>query len=264
MSVPRPNNKRPAWILYLHVVCVYLFLYAPIIVLVLFSFNTDRRNATWQGFTFNWYYQLFCDENVLRALGNSLKVGLTSTVIATFLGTLAAIGLSKYQFKFSRLAGSLAYLPLVVPEIVMGISILTLFLSLGIKLSLMTIILAHIAFCISYVVVIVRTALAGLDKSLEEAAADLGANRWETFRYVIFPQILPGIVSGALLCFTLSFDDFVIAFFNAGVGSGTLPMAIHSMLKFGITPEINAISTIMLAVNIIMIIIVKYLNAKDR
>ena len=142
----------------------------------------------------------------------------------------------------------------------MAISILTLFLSLGVKLSLFTVILAHIAFCIAYVTITVRTRLAGLDPSLEEAAADLGATRWETFRLVTLPQIWPGIISGALLCFTLSFDDFVITFFNAGVGAGNLPMAVHSMLKFGVTPEINAISTIMLVFSISLMVVYTFID----
>ena len=250
MSVPRATERRSSWILRLHTLLIYSFLYAPIVVLVLFSFNTDRRNAAWQGFTLEWYVSLFHNETVLRALGNSLKVGLCATFFATLIGSLAALGLARYQFKGRNLLGSLVFVPLVVPEIVMGISILTLFLSLGIRLSLVTVIMAHIAFCISYVTITVRTRLAGLDPALEEAADDLGATRWEAFIYVTLPQILPGIISGALLCFTISFDDFVITFFNAGVGSGTLPMAIHSMLKFGITPEINAISTIMLVCTI--------------
>lgn len=250
MTVSRANIKKSPWLLRLHTLFVYFFLYAPIAVLVLFSFNTDRRNASWQGFTLEWYYSLFHNETVLRALGNSLKAGITATIISTVIGTMAAVGLSRFKFKGSGVIGKLVYIPLVVPEIVMGVSILTLFLSLGVKLSLMTIILAHIAFCIAYVTITVRTRIAGLNPILEDAAADLGATRWEAFRLVTLPQILPGIISGALLCFTLSFDDFVIAFFNAGVGSSTLPMTIQSMLKFGITPEINAISTIMLIASI--------------
>lgn len=260
MSVPRLSEKKPPWYLRLHTLCVYLFLYAPIIVLVLFSFNTDRRNTTWQGFTLDWYFSLFQNETILRALGNSLKVGLCATFFATLIGSLAALGLSRYEFKGRGLVGSLVFIPLVVPEIVMAISILTLFLSLGVKLSLFTVILAHIAFCIAYVTITVRTRLAGLDPSLEEAAADLGATRWETFRLVTLPQIWPGIISGALLCFTLSFDDFVITFFNAGVGAGNLPMAVHSMLKFGVTPEINAISTIMLIFSISLMVVYTFID----
>ena len=247
------TTPKSSWILRLHVLLAYIFLYAPIIVLVVFSFNSDHRNANWQGFTLHWYYSLMHNEAVQRALLNSLKVGLTSTVIATAIGSMAALALSRYEVPCHKLVGFLVFVPLVIPEIVMGISILTLYLSLSIPLSVYTVIFAHVAFCISYVTITVRSRLAGIDPSLEEAAADLGATRWATFRLITFPQMLPGIISGALLCFTLSFDDFVITFFTAGVGSGTLPMTIHSMIRFGITPEINAISTIMLAISLSII-----------
>ena len=246
----REKSTATPWLLRLHVVLAYIFLYAPIIVLVIFSFNSDQRNANWQGFTFHWYFNLLHNETVQRALFNSLKVGLSSTAIATTIGSMAALALSRYEVPCHKLVGFLVFVPLVIPEIVMGISILTLYLSLSIPLSIYTVILAHVAFCIAYVTITVRSRLAGIDPCLEEAAADLGATRWATFRLVTFPQMLPGIVSSALLCFTLSFDDFVITFFTAGVGSGTLPMTIHSMIRFGITPEINAISTIMLVLSI--------------
>ncbi len=241
------RSRGPNWLLRVHALLVYAFLYAPIVVLVLFSFNADQRNATWKGFTLEWYWRLFTDQAVQRALSNSLKVGLVATLVATVLGTMAAIGLSRHRFPGRGLIGSLVFIPLVVPEIVMGLSILTFFLTIRQPLSIYTVMLAHIAFCVSYVIITVRARLAGMDPSLEEAAADLGATPWQTFRFVTLPQILPGVVSGALLCFTLSFDDFVITFFTAGVGAGTLPLTIHSMLKFGVTPEINAISTLMLA-----------------
>lgn len=265
MSLPsNSHTKAASWLLKLHVLLVYCFLYAPIVVLVVFSFNADRRNASWQGFTWHWYYSLLHNEAVQRALLNSLKVGLSATIIATIIGSLAAISLSRYNIPGRNLISRLVFLPLAVPEIILGISILTLFLAVGKQLSLVTIILAHVAFCISYVTITVRTRLAGMDSSLEEAAADLGATRWQAFFLVTLPQIMPGVVSGALLSFTLSFDDFVITFFNAGVGSGTLPMAIHAMLKFGITPEINAISTIMLFSSITLMIIYAVMDRRQN
>lgn len=264
MNISRANHKPASLLLRLHTLLVYAFLYAPIIVLVVFSFNSDRRNASWQGFTIDWYFSLMHNEAIQRALLNSLQVGLISTAIATLIGTLAAIALSRHRLPGHDLISSLVFVPLVVPEIVTGISILTLFLLIGQKLSLLTVILAHVAFCISYVTISVRVRLAGMDPSLEEAASDLGATDWEAFRYVTLPQIIPGVVSGALLCFTLSFDDFVITFFNAGVGCGTLPMTIHSMLKFGITPEINAISTIMLVCSVSLMIIYGWTDSASK
>ena len=258
------SHRGPnAW-LRLHALLVYAFLYAPILVLVVFSFNSDRRNAAWKGFTLHWYQALWTDETVRRALSNSLQVGLGATLVATVLGTMAALALSRYRFPGRSLVGGLVFLPLVVPEIVMGISILSLYLALHQRLSLLTVMLAHIAFCISYVTITVRARLAGMDPSLEEAAADLGASPWETFRLVTLPQILPAVVSGALLSFTLSFDDFVITFFTAGVGAGTLPLAIHSMLKFGVTPEINALSTLMLATTLTMMGVWAWLEGRGR
>ena len=258
-----PHRGPNPW-LRLHALLVYGFLYAPILVLVVFSFNSDRRNAAWKGFTLHWYQALWTDETVRRALSNSLQVGLGATLVATVLGTMAALALSRYRFPGRSLVGGLVFLPLVVPEIVMGISILSLYLALHQRLSLVTVMLAHIAFCISYVTITVRARLAGMDPSLEEAAADLGASPWETFRLVTLPQILPAIVSGALLSFTLSFDDFVITFFTAGVGAGTLPLAIHSMLKFGVTPEINALSTLMLATTLTLMGAWAWLDRRQR
>lgn len=255
-------HKKPSWLLKLHVAFAFLFLYAPIIILVIFSFNTDRRNASWQGFTFDWYISLLHNEAILRALLNSLKVGIAASIIATVIGTMAAVGLCRYKFSGKKIISNLVFLPLVVPEIVMGISVLTLFVDLGITRSLITVILAHIAFCISYVILTVTTMATNMNDALEDAAADLGATKWETFRLVTLPQLYPGIISGALLSFTLSFDDFVITFLNAGVGCGTLPLAIHSMLKFGITPEINAISTIMLICTLMLTLIIRWLHSK--
>jgi spermidine/putrescine transport system permease protein len=256
------RSRGPNWILRLHALAVYAFLYAPIVVLVAFSFNADHRNAAWKGFTLDWYVRLLSNETVHRAVANSLKVGLVATLVATVLGTMAALALSRHRFLGRGLVGGLVFIPLVVPEIVMGLSILTFFLTIRQPLSLYTVMLAHIAFCVAYVVITVRARLAGMDPSLEEAAADLGATPWETFRLVTLPQILPGVVSGALLCFTLSFDDFVITFFTAGVGANTLPLTIHSMLKFGVTPEINAVSTLMLGCTVTTMTLYTWMERK--
>jgi spermidine/putrescine transport system permease protein len=257
-------SARPSsWFLRAHVLLVYAFLYAPIVVLVIMSFNDDHRNASWKGFTLKWYGALLTDVHVQRALLNSLKVGLVATLVATLLGTMAALALSRHRFPGKGLIGTLVYVPIVVPEIVMGISLLSFFIALGLKLSLYTVMVAHVAFCISYVTITVRARLAGMDPALEEAAADLGATPWETFRLVTMPRILPGVVAGALLCFTLSFDDFVITFFTAGVGAGTLPLSIHSMLKFGVTPEINAISTLMLGCTMTLMALYAWLEGRQ-
>lgn len=257
----REPQTSPLW-LRLHAFSVYLFLYAPILVLVLFSFNTDRRNSVWHGFTTEWYGKLLHNHSLLQGLQNSLKVALLATLLSTVIGTMAALALSRYRFRGRQMVGSLAYLPMMVPEIVTGIALLSFFIQIGIQLSLVTVIVAHVAFSVGYVTVTVRTRLAGLGANLEEAAADLGADPWTTFRLVTLPRILPGILSGALLAFTLSFDDFVITFFTAGVGASTLPLKIYAMLKFGVTPEVNAISTIMLCLTLGLLALWSRLEAR--
>jgi len=257
----REVKPSPLW-LKLHAFCVYLTLYSPIVVLVLFSFNQDRRNAVWRGFTLDWYQQLWANEGLLRALFNSLKIASLSTLLSTLIGTAAALALSRYQFRGRSAVGALAYLPMMVPEIVTGIALLSFFIKLGIRLSLATVVVAHVAFSVGYVVVTVRTRLASLSGNLEEAAADLGASPWTTFRLVTLPRILPGVISGALLAFTLSFSDFVITFFTAGVGATTLPLKIYAMLKFGVSPEVNAVSTIMLMITLMMLGIWSWLERR--
>lgn len=238
----------------LHTLGVYVFLYAPIVVLVMFSFNSDRRNVNWSGFTLEWYGKLLHNENLHRAIWNSLLVSLSATLVASILGTLAALALTRYRFRGRSTVTGLIFLPMAIPEVVMGTSLLTFFVSLGFRLSLATVIMSHIAFCVGYCTATIRSRLEGTNFACEEAAADLGANPWQCFWLVTFPRILPGIASGALLSFTLSLDDFVVTFFTAGIGAGTLPLKIYSMVKFGVTPEINAISTLTLTITLIALL----------
>jgi spermidine/putrescine transport system permease protein len=236
-------------------VLMYAFLYLPILTLIVLSFNTSRIGVVWQGFTLKWYIKLFHDASLAIALKNSLIVALVTTAVSTIIGTMAALAMHKYQFRGQLLWNGMIYLPVIIPEIVMGVSLLSFFAFLKIGLGLGTITIAHIAFCISYVIIVVRARLHGFDPSMEEASMDLGANRLQTFFYVTLPIIAPGILSAALLCFTLSIDDFVITFFTQGPNSTTLPVKIYSMLKFGVTPVINAISTLFLVVTAIIIIL---------
>lgn len=237
-----------------YVAFVYAFLFAPIAVLVLFSFNDSKRNATWQGFTLKWYGELFRDQPVLDSLWLTMKVALVATVIATVFGSLAAYALTRYKFRGSSLYNGSIYVPLVIPEIVFAVALLSGFNVAGIGLSMKTVIIAHVAFMVSFVIVVVKARMAGFDTKLEEAAMDLGANELQTFYYVTLPFMLPGILAGALLAFVLSFDDFVITFFNSGVGNTTLPLKVYSMVKFGVTPEINAISVFMLLISFVMLL----------
>lgn len=246
-------GKLPDRALLLMAGLIYLFLYAPILVLMVFSFNSSRSTRVWEGFSTQWYAALWRDQSVLDALYNSLVVGVTSTIIATIIGTLTAMALTRHRFRGHGVADSTIYAATVMPEIVVGVSLLVFFVAVGIGLGLTTIIIAHVAFNISFVTIVVRARLSGMDQSIEEAARDLGANPLQTFLRVTLPLILPGVMAGALLAFTLSFDDFVITFFVSGVGSSTLPLKIYSMIKFGVSPVINALSTVILVATMILI-----------
>ena len=232
---------------------VYLFLYAPIAVLVFFSFNSSRSTQVWTGFSTQWYGELLRDETILSAFKNSLIVGVSATVISTAIGTLAALAMAWHNFRGKKAADSTIYAATVMPEIVVGVSLLAFFVTVQMQLGLITIIIAHVAFCISFVTIVVRARLSGMDRSVEEAAQDLGANPVTTFFRVTLPLILPGVMAGALLAFTLSFDDFVITFFVSGTGSSTLPLKIYSMIKFGVSPVINALSTVVLLATMVLI-----------
>ncbi|MDU2621044.1 MAG: ABC transporter permease [Dialister sp.] len=241
---------------------VLAFLYLPLLILALYSFNDSRLNAVWTGFTFKWYAALFQNRQVLEALLNTLFVGAVSTAVSTVLGTTAAIALHKYRYRFENLLNGFIYLPILIPEIVMGLSLLVLFSQTGLALGKTTIILAHITFCLSFVVITVGARLEGMKTEYEEAASDLYAKPWQCFRYVTLPLIMPGVVAGALIAFTLSIDDFVISFFVAGPDSTTLPLYIYAMVKRGISPEINALSTLMILVEILLVLFADFLHVK--
>jgi spermidine/putrescine transport system permease protein len=243
-------------------VAIYAFLFAPIVVLIIFSFNDSRRTFIWRGFTLDWYPRLFANDDLLDALLVTFQVAAVAVVVATILGSLLGLGLARLRFRGSGAAETLLLLPMVTPEIIMGISLLIFFFQLfGAIGSIGQLSIAHITFCISYVAVTVRARAAGMDPRLEEAARDLGASAWGAFRYVTMPLILPAVVAGAMLAFALSFDDLVVSSFNYGVGSATLPIHIYSAIKFGVTPEINAISTIIVAIVSIALFIAWRLGA---
>lgn len=243
-------------------VCVYAFLYIPIVVLIVFSFNQSRLNAVWTGFTLEWYGKLIHNDEVMRALSNTIKVAFFTSIISTVIGTLAAVGMYRYKFKGKAVLDNLLYIPVVIPEIVLGISLLIFFQRVSIPLGITTLIIAHCTFCIPFVVITVRSRMAGFDRSLEEAAMDLGAGQVKTFFYVTLPNIMPGVVAGALLSITLSLDDVITSFFVTGPSSTTLPLQIFSMVKFGVSPEINALSTVMLLVTVIIAVLSETINSK--
>ncbi len=244
---------------------VFAFLFLPIIVLVFYSFNSSSMNIIFEDFTFDWYYKLFQNSDLIESFVNTLIVALVSTVTSTVIGTISAYGLYKYNFRGKGFINGLIYVPIVIPEIVLGISLLSIYTLMKLELSLFTIVLSHIAFSIPFVIVSVRSTLTKDIKMLEESARDLGANNYTIFKEIVLPTIMPAIISGATLAFTLSLDDVVISYFTAGPGSNTLPLYIYSMIKTGITPDVNALSTLMmLVVFIILISITIYQGRRIR
>lgn len=244
---------------------LFVFLYAPLVVVVVYSFNAARFGAGWTGFTTKWYGELFKNPLALSAAKNSILLAVFSTAIATVLGTLLGYGLTRYEFPGKRSFGQLLYVPVFIPDIVLAVAMLLFYALvrqwLGIfELGLTTMVLAHVTFQIPFVAIVVRARLAGLDPALEEAARDLGANEWSTFRHVTLPLILPGVLAGGMLAFTLSLDDFVVSFFTSGPGSTTLPILIYSSVKRGITPDINALSTLMILACVLGTVLVTLLQ----
>jgi spermidine/putrescine transport system permease protein len=246
----------------------FLFLYMPIIIVIFFSFNDSRSTAQWVGFSTRWYAEMIADGQVISALWNSLFVAIVSTIISTVIGTLAAMAMERYRFRGQLMMDAVLYLPIIIPDIAMAIMLLIFFNVTGIgfepwKFSLFevrfavpySVIIGHVAFNISFVAVVVRARLAQMDRTLEEAANDLYANNWRTFVKVTLPMMMPGILGGALLAFTLSLDDFVITFFTSGAGFNTLPVRVYGMIKKGVTPKINAVSSLMLAFSLLLVMI---------
>jgi len=256
------RREMPRFWLWFASVLVYAFLYIPLAIVVIFSFNDSKLNAEWVGFTTAWYAKLLADESMLRAALNSVLIACTAAAVATVLGTMAGIAMHRFR---PRLLPFLVFTPVAMPEILLGVSLLIFFLDtaapllamVGIDfgLGLVTVVIAHITFCIGFVAIIVRARLAGMDESIFEAARDLGATPWRTFREVTLPLILPGVIAGALMAFTLSIDDFVITFFTAGVGTKTLPLEIYTMIKVAVTPEVNAISALLMSLTLALIVI---------
>ncbi|MBI2975555.1 MAG: ABC transporter permease [Chloroflexi bacterium] len=277
------SNRRSPWLV-LATLLVYGFLYAPIAVLMIFAFNSSRTNVVFEGVVnqgpcgpFYWFCVLFKNREVLNAARNTLTIAFTSTVVSSIIGTMAALALQRYRFPAKTFSEAALYIPIVIPEIVMGIGILVLFSTTftwlnglldltgdrRFSLGLGTVILSHIAFSIPFVALVVRARLHGFDKSVEEAAMDLGANEVTTFWRVTLPIIAPGVLSGALLAFTLSLDDFIITFFTSGPGSTTLPIYVYGLLRRIITPEVNALSTVWICTVLIVVFFSQRLESRE-
>lgn len=232
---------------------VFIFIYLPIFFLIANSFNEARFGGIWAGFTWKWYNKLFHDSAIWEAMRNSLIVGVSSTFASTILGTMAAFAMHRFKSSLQAVHYSFIYFPLIIPDILMGISLLLFFVALNIKLGLFTIFIAHTTFCLSYVAMVMLSKLQHFDFSMIEAAQDLGADRRAVVRRILVPLLAPGIIAAALLAFTLSIDDFVITFFVAGEGVTTLPLYIYSMMKFGASPAMNALCTLILVITFIFI-----------
>ena len=233
---------------------VFLFLYAPIIILIVFSFNAGTSSSVWKGFSLKWYRELFRDRDLGEALINSLILAVLSCAFAVLIGTSGALGMSRRKRKLDDAVAYVSTLPIMIPEIILGMVFLSVFSLMGLPFGMVTLVIAHTTFCVPYVFTMVRARLVGMDRSLEEAALDLGATKWQVFRDVILPQILPAILSGVLLAFAMSFDDVVISIFVTGPKVNTLPVKIYTKLKTGVTPEINALATVMLLVILLCLI----------
>lgn len=234
-----------------YAVLVFAFIYIPIVIMVIFSFNDQNNNYYWKGFTWKWYEKLFTNSDLIHYLGNSLIVAITATMISIIVGVIGAMGLMRFEFKLKQAISSSLYIPIVIPEVVMGISLLMLYESVNFPLGLPAMILAHATFCIPFVVIIMRGRMSGMDMSIEEASQDLGANRVTTFFKITLPLLIPGILSSAFMSFTLSIDDVIISNFVSGPYSTTLPVKILSMVKVGLKPEVNALTSLMVLVLVI-------------
>jgi spermidine/putrescine transport system permease protein len=252
---------------------IFFVLYAPIVTLIAFSFNTDRRGIVWRGFTFDNYVKAWNNGPLIEALTNSLVIALIATVFATILGALAAILLWRFRFPMKGAYEGFMALPIVIPEICMGVALLLFFVNSGMMaffvdmpwpLNLGNIIIAHVVFCFPFVAVVVRSRLVGFNRQLEEASKDLGASEWQTFWSIIVPYMKPGLIAGALLAFTLSLDDFVITFFTSGPETVTFPVKVYSLVRRGVSPEINAASTVLIVITVVATVIAMKLQAPSK
>ncbi len=254
--------KKTAWYSKAYLFLVYAFLYAPILVLIVFSFNKSKSRSVWTGFTFDWYTKLFHNELILNALLNTLIIAAVSSVIATVLGTAAAIGINNLNKWMKGVVLNVTYLPVINPEIVTGVSLMLLFIMLRVEFGYSTLILAHISFNVPYVILNVLPKLRQMDKFVYEAALDLGCGPLRAFTKAVIPEIMPGIISGFLMAFTYSLDDFIISYFNSGPQAQTLPIAIYSMTRRKVSPEVNALSTIIFVVVLFVLLLVNLNDAR--
>jgi spermidine/putrescine transport system permease protein len=243
---------------------VYLFLYVPILILIIYSFNDSKYSTNWQGFTLKWYTQLFTDSPLKEALVNSIIIALSSSVIATILGTLGALAFYRYRFIGRKVMYTFIYIVMMSPDIVMGISLLMFFITIGMATGPFTLLLAHITFCLPFVIITVFSRISGFDRNIIDVAKDLGASELQMFRHIMLPLLMPAIIAGWLLSFTLSLDDVVVSFFTTGPSFEILPLKIYSMVRLGIKPEINALSAMMVLLSLITVTVAHLVTKENR
>jgi spermidine/putrescine transport system permease protein len=252
------NRLLAAW-----TALVFLFFYLPIAILIVFSFNESKLNIVWTGFTLDWYAALWRDSVLVRATKNSLIVATATTIASVVLGTAGAWLLNRYRYRGANFLETLVFLPMIVPEVILGVSLLILFVTIGLQLGYTTIVISHVTFCFPFVMAAVQARLAGLDPSLEEAALDLGATPFQAFTKVMVPYLMPAIVSGALMSFTLSLDELIVTYFTASAATRTLPLEIFGRVKKGLDPSLNAVSTVFILVTVGAVVLTETLRRRN-
>lgn len=257
-------NKKKFKLSNLYLALVMLITYLPLLMVVVFSFNDSKLTVGWKGFTLRWYQELFRDAALMEALGNSILLGVLSCLFAAVIGTLGAIGMARVHFKTKGMMEYMSTIPMIVPEIILAMAFMAFFSTLGLPFGMVTLVIAHTAFCIPYVFMMVKARLVGIDKSLEEAARDLGASPARTFWDITLPLIMPAVLSGCILAFAMSFDDVVISLFVTGPTLSTLPIKVYTQLKTGVTPEINALCTVILLVVMIGLFVYSFLTSEKK
>lgn len=245
-TLRKKEKKNVGIFSYLFLALMYLFLYMPIFVVILYSFNVRDNNIAFQGFTLKWYGELFKGGNLVDSFWLSVELALISTLISVGLGTIATIGMYRYEFKLKKFINNMLYIPVVIPELVIGLASLAAFSKMGFKMGFATLVFAHVTFCLPFVIITLRARIADFDSSIEEAAMDLGANQWRTLKRVTIPMLIPGIISGAFLSITLSIDDVIISYFVAGAGQITFPIKVYGMVRGKITTDVYVLSTLMI------------------
>ena len=259
-----PTSKSGRWLSWGYLAGVLIMLYLPIVVLVINSFNASKYGIHWAGFTWKWYVKLFANEGLMQAAGHSALIAVCSASLATIIGTLAAVALHRYQFKGKAVLSSMVFVSMLTPEIVLAIALLIIFILLGVQLGFWSLLLAHITFCLPFVIVAVYSRLKGFDMKMLEAARDLGATEGKIFMKIILPLALPAVAAGWLLSFTLSLDDVIVSAFVTGPSYEILPLKIYSMVRVGVSPEVNAISTTLLVVSLVLVIVSQLLLREEK